>query len=186
MVTIVRLYTLKLVNYYNMQIVFAYFSSLPTLVCTTWPWPPRWPKHVAVASYPPSLAIKIPNIVEFMTVFFTLIFHITVELLMKVKRMVICPSADKLQGGRNVRTLSILLIASWLKIVWEVKARSRLYVMTSQSTSKFNSPKIPWYCFKKGVCECESSHCFRGIGTQNGELYCTELWMMWTIQKTSL
>ena len=36
----------------------AYCVSLPTLVCTTWGWPPWWPKHVVVASYPPSLAIR--------------------------------------------------------------------------------------------------------------------------------
>ena len=35
-----------------------YLISLPTLVCITWRRPSWWPKHVAVASYPPSLAIR--------------------------------------------------------------------------------------------------------------------------------
>jgi len=38
--------------------VFAYCISLSTLVCTTWRWPPWWPKHLVVASYPTSLAIR--------------------------------------------------------------------------------------------------------------------------------
>ena len=36
--------------------LFSYCTSLSPLVCTTWPWPLWWPKHVVVASYPPSLA----------------------------------------------------------------------------------------------------------------------------------
>ena len=39
-------------------IEIAYCISLAALVCTTWWWPPCWPKHVVDASYPPSLAVN--------------------------------------------------------------------------------------------------------------------------------
>jgi hypothetical protein len=51
----VRLMTVKVFEIKLFE--FAYCSSLSTLVCTTWWWPPCWPKHVVVASYPPSLAV---------------------------------------------------------------------------------------------------------------------------------